>query len=223
MASSSTASSAPNIEDPEELTEIMVPAKPNNKGLATRSLVGKICSDKELNRNVVKEILNKTWGMFLGFHMTDLGRNMFLFSFSHELHSKEVMAKAPWYVMNQFLSLQFWLPEVPTYELDFLYNSFWVQVQNLPLENLIWQNAATLLKKMGDVLEIEEPVVERRVIKSFIKARVRLDISKSFPVGCWVPRVDLPKFWVIYRYERLQGICYNCGVLGHEQKQCKRE
>lgn len=27
--------------------------------------------------------------------------------------------------------------------------------------------------------------------------------------------------WVIYKYERLQDLCFNCGVLGHEQHYCK--
>lgn len=57
-------------------------------------------------------------------------------------------------------------------------------------------------------------------MRTFIRARVSLDITKPLPVGFWVPRADLPKIWVIYRYERLQGLCLNCGIIGHEQNQC---
>lgn len=28
--------------------------------------------------------------------------------------------------------------------------------------------------------------------------------------------------WVVYRYERLQNLCYNYGIIGHEQKHCKK-
>lgn len=40
---------------------------------------------------------------------------------------------------------------------------------------------------------------------------------------CWIPRRDLPKTWVVFRYEKLQGLCFNCGIIGHEQNGCKRE
>lgn len=28
------------------------------------------------------------------------------------------------------------------------------------------------------------------------------------------------KRWVHFKYERLQGVCYNCGLFGHEPKHC---
>lgn len=54
-----------------------------------------------------------------------------------------------------------------------------------------------------------------------MRAKVEVDITKPLPIGCWVPRQDLPKIWIIYKYERLQDICFNCGILGHEQRTCK--
>lgn len=68
-------------------------------------------------------------------------------------------------------------------------------------------------------IEIENPQLEGRLLRTFIRARVSLNITKLLPVACLVPRVDLPKIWVIYKYERLQDICLNCGIIGHDQKQ----
>lgn len=28
---------------------------------------------------------------------------------------------------------------------------------------------------------------------------------------------------MVFRYERLQNLCFNCGIIGHEQNDCKKE
>lgn len=197
----------------------MVPASTNNVALARKTLVGKVCTTRTSNKAVAKDIIYKGWN-YPDLHVSDLGKTMFLFSFSSEEHTKEVMRRSPWYVMNHLLSLQLWLPEVSPYELDFNYNSFWIQVHKVPLEYLNCKNVTTILSKVGTVEEVEEPPFEGRLMRTFIRTRVSLDITKPLPTGCWIPRADLPKIWVIYRCERLQDLCLNCGILGHEQKEC---
>lgn len=77
------------------------------------------------------------------------------------------------------------------------------------------------MQKVGGVLAIEESIIEGRVLRTFLRARVLIDVTKPFPAGCWIPWKDLPKIWIHYKYERLQNLCFNCGCLGHEQKHCK--
>ncbi|KAJ1397629.1 Zinc knuckle CX2CX4HX4C [Sesbania bispinosa] len=40
--------------------------------------------------------------------------------------------------------------------------------------------------------------------------------------GFWIPRKDLPRTWVFIKYERLQGFCYHCGVIGQDNKKCNK-
>ncbi|KAJ1402000.1 Zinc finger, CCHC-type [Sesbania bispinosa] len=60
-----------------------------------------------------------------------------------------------------------------------------------------------------------------KLMRTFIRVRALMDIRKPLPTSCWIPRKDLPKIWIFFKFEKLQGICFNCGTLGHEQKSCK--
>ncbi|KAJ1422118.1 hypothetical protein SESBI_13245 [Sesbania bispinosa] len=102
--------------------------------LARRSLVGRILSRKLLNRGVVKSILAKAWDEYGDFQITDMGTNMFLFSFTKQKEVMQILPKGPWYVMGHLLSLQFWVPEATLYEVNFDRVSFWTQFHGLPLD-----------------------------------------------------------------------------------------
>lgn len=105
--------------------------------------------------------------------------------------------------MNRLMCAQVWIPEISPLEVYFDANPFWIQVHNLPMEYMNSSNATTILSKIGRVMEVEEPIINGRIIRTFIRARVELDITKPLPSGCWIPRKDLPKICAIYKYERL--------------------
>lgn len=74
MASSSHVS-----EDPEEMSGVMIPARVNNVALARRSLIGKVCTTRTLNKAAVKEIISKAWNLYPDLHILELGKTMFFF------------------------------------------------------------------------------------------------------------------------------------------------
>lgn len=95
--------------------------------------------------------------------------------------------------MNHLMCLQFWNPSINIDEIMFNLNPFWIHVHNLPMEFLNSVNGNTILQKVGKVLEIEESILEGRVLRTFLRARVLLDVTKPIPAGCWVPRQNLPR------------------------------
>lgn len=113
--------SAPNRE---ELEEVLIPANPNHIFLARRILVGKIISEKPVNRQVAKELIAKAWTEFDKLQISDLGTNRFLFTFEDEQHCQTTIKKAPWFIMNHLMCVQYWIPEASPHEVYYDLNPF---------------------------------------------------------------------------------------------------
>lgn len=125
--------------------------------------------------------------------------------------------------MNKLVSLQWWNPEVALTEINFNTVQFWVQLQGLPMEFITVGSAEKILSQIGKLIEIEDPRVEGKLIRPYIRARVEININTPLSTGCWVPRKNLPKIWVFIKYERLQDLCYCCGIIGHDQNNCTKD
>ncbi|KAJ1415756.1 hypothetical protein SESBI_17815 [Sesbania bispinosa] len=139
-----------NVEEDNTNVEIIVELEAdefNSLQLAKRSLVGKVLSSKSLNKGSVRNILAKAWGEPANLKVTDMGTNLFLFSFESMKDMKGVLSKGPWV-------------------------SFWIQIHGLPLEMMNTSNAARIMNRVGEVMEVENPSVEGNPVRTFIRARV---------------------------------------------------
>lgn len=211
------------VKSLDEATILLEEETENQDFAGQLTLVGKIITDKVLNKGAIRNILIKAWGYPTGLQVSDAGFNKFIFTFNTREAAQEVMCKTPWYVMNKLVSLQWWKPEVAITEINFDKVQFWIQLQGLPLEFISMKNAGKILVQIGEIIEIEDPKVDGKLIRPFIRARIEIDIQKPLSTGCWIPRKNLANLWVYIKYERLQDLCYCCGVIGHEQKGCLKE
>lgn len=178
-----------HVEDTVELEDIAE----ERADIATRTLVGKILAKKMLNKGVVRAIYNAAWGEAAEVKVSDLGPNVLMFTFPSKEIAKNVMLKSPWAIMNNILSLQPWNPEVAASEIDFTNIPLWVQIHGLPLGATTVVNATKMMKLVGEILEIEDPMVEGVLLRSFMRARINFDTLKPIPTGYWVPRKNAPK------------------------------
>ncbi|KAJ1415169.1 Zinc finger, CCHC-type [Sesbania bispinosa] len=72
-------------------------------------------------------------------------------------------------------------------------------------------------------MAMENPYVQGQLVRSFIRVCVKINVKNPLATGCWVPRKDFPRLWIQFKYEKLQGFCYRCGILGHDNKRCKKD
>lgn len=192
------------------------PEEENSLELAKRTLIGKILTDKAINKNVMKSMLLKAWNIQTGVQMTDMGINVLLFTFKEEETTKRVYEEGPWNVMGNMLSLQQWAPKLSVLEIRFNVMAFWIQVHGLPLDVMNPSNAAKIASQIGETIAVENPEVDGKLLRPFIRVKVFVNTSQPLPTGFWVPRKCLPKTWVFLKYEKLQGFCFKCGKIGHE-------
>ncbi|KAJ1407196.1 Endonuclease/exonuclease/phosphatase superfamily [Sesbania bispinosa] len=177
--------------------------------LARKTLVGRILWDKPLNKGAVKHMLIKAWGEDAEeLRIMDMGVNVFIFYFLDKKKARSIMKKGPWNVMGHLVSLQYWIPEVSVYEINYDLVSFWVQMHGIPLEFMTTSNVSRIAGMIGEVKEVEDPKVEGVLLRSFMRVRVTVNVKKPLVTGFWVPRKDLPKTWVLVKYEKLQDFCY---------------
>ena len=54
----------------------------------------------------------------------------------------------------------------------------------------------------------------------FIRVRVELLLDKPLRRGGVVPSPEGDKVCIGFKYEHLVGLCYQCGQIGHEVKDC---
>lgn len=169
------------VEDPELLQEELISVNLQEEIISNATLVGCIRFVKIYNIKAVKEIMAKAWSSYSEIHISEVGKNMFLFSFQKNEDAIEVLRKCPWFVMSNLLCLEKWNPNVTYNELKFDKVPFWIQIHNLPLSNINVQNATKLLSKVGEVLEVENPIVRGVILRNFIRGRVdRFKCSSAY-------------------------------------------
>ncbi|KAK6141670.1 hypothetical protein DH2020_024591 [Rehmannia glutinosa] len=96
-------------------------------------LVGRFLSDRIVNFAAMKNTLASIWRPVKGVFLRDLGPNLFLFQFFHEMDVARVQKNGPWTFDNLLLiTKRLNVGEQPS-KVQLFLTELWVQVYNLPL------------------------------------------------------------------------------------------
>ncbi|OMO55184.1 reverse transcriptase [Corchorus capsularis] len=187
------------------------------------SVLGKIASEKPLNKGVVKAILGNLWPEKDVPIIGDVGSNLVNLIFTFEEVMNRALTKNPWSMMGYYLNLKYWPPDKAIREVDLDSIAFWVQIHSLPREMMMKSNAMKIGSSLGKVIEIEEPRGRFGINRSFLRVRVESRAENPLVPVCWVNRPGGDRAWAEFNYEKLSDFCFNCGRLGHTCKFCRSE
>ena len=96
---------------------------------------------------------------------------------------------------------------------------FWAQVFDISLCFRNIMIAKQICKLVGEILYPNEN--EEWDEGSFIRVRALINISHPLCRGRLITLEDDKDHWVFFKYERLPNLCYWCGCLTHNDKDCE--
>lgn len=184
------------------------------------SLVGKLLTSKKFNVTVMKDSFRRAWGSPENLHIVEVGDNLFHFRFDSETCLRKVLNGGPWNFDNYLLILQEWEPGMKAEQVSFQLVPFWIQLWGLPFEFVNPMIGEIIGKRLGTFFSVDDRAVmgERG---RFVRVRVGVPVDKPLKRGGFIALGNGTKFWVDYKYERLNRFCYYCGSLTHEQGDCR--
>ena len=181
-------------------------------------LAAKFFTCRSLNVEAVVKTFRPLWRTRGSFEVSDGGDNILLLAFEMDVDAEKVMQGAPWAFDRHLVVFQRYNGVVPIQDLCFDKMTFWIQLHNLPFSVLTIDIALSIRETIGIVNKPKD--VSEMKGGSFMRVRVEVDISKPLCKGQKISWDQNSEGWVAFQYERLPNICYWCGLVSHDDKDC---
>ncbi|KAL5778004.1 hypothetical protein ACOSP7_010930 [Xanthoceras sorbifolium] len=158
------------------------------------SLVGKIVSNREVNREAFRNTIASIWRTKSEVEVESIGVNL-----------KRVLEGGPWSFDKNLLALKEAVGIGRVSEIDFSLVPFWVQIYDLPL--------ACMNRDMGLFLG--------GLIGVFLRVRVLINVQQPLKRGLrFAFGAEGEVCSALLCYERLPNFCFYCGCMGHLLREC---
>nr|XP_023870320.1 uncharacterized protein LOC111982935 [Quercus suber] len=135
-----------------------------------------------------------------------------------EVDAEKVLQGQPWAFDKHLVAVQRYEGAEPVQHLVFKSATFWVQIHNLPFQLLTVEAAYSIGETIGKVSRPKD--IEEMKGGNFMRVRVEIDITKPLCRGRKISWDQSGEGWAVFMYERLPNICYWCGLLSHDNKDC---
>lgn len=179
------------------------------------SLVACLISRKIIFKPAVHSAILAAWRFALNLRIKDVGPNRFLVTFSCAEHKNWVLFYIPWNIKGFLLVLREWHPSASILSLDFSQSPYWIQIHGVPLDRMSSANARLIGGKLGRVLDVDLSVDADDGELGFLRVRVDVNILEPLSPGFSFTSDSTAATWFSFKFERLSGICFNCGCIDH--------
>ncbi|XP_023886563.1 uncharacterized protein At4g02000-like [Quercus suber] len=129
------------------------------------------------------------------------------------------MGSEPWSFDKHLVVMQRYDNDRPLEDIKYDRTTFWVKVHGLPMRYMTIEAVEKICRVVGEVIKQSESKIYDG--SNFIRVKVSVDITMSLCRSLLISLKDDKQVWVSFKYERLPNICYWCGRLTHDDRDCK--
>ncbi|KAL4349828.1 hypothetical protein AHAS_Ahas10G0081000 [Arachis hypogaea] len=154
------------------------------------------------------------WGRFGGVDVIDLGNDFYLVKFYAEDDLNHDLLDGPWKIYDHYLALRLWEPNFNPILISIDKITAWVRLSGLPIK--LYNEK--ILRKIGDLIGRTCKVdynTSHLCRRKFARLCVEVDLTKPLLKRYMVNGKEYQ-----VEYEDIHQICFTCGKVNHEQKNC---
>ena len=185
----------------------------------TFSIAAKFLTKRAISMDVIAKTFTPLWRTRDGFKMQSFGDHKILFTFEKKEDVDRILDGEPWSFDKHLVVMSRYENESPMHDIKFEKTKLWVQIHGLPIKYMTIEAAKKIGSVLGEVFAPTDPKVFYG--GHFIRIQALIDLSMPLCHGRLISVGGGGKqVWVAFKYERLPNLCYWCGRLTHDDRDC---
>ncbi|XP_042944656.1 uncharacterized protein LOC122278541 [Carya illinoinensis] len=205
-------------EEEEVIIEVENDSEIEIQWKGERSLIGKVCSERYVGKKVIGNTMARIWRISKRAVFQEVERNTFVVTFATHADKERVLEGKPWLFDNVLFILVPYDGVMQPGRIAFDYETFWIQIHNLPLGCMSMEWGKRIGDSVGRCMEVD---VESDGVGwgKCLRVKVAMPLCKAIARGRFI-NVQGEKIWINFCYEKLPKICFTCGWITHGEDGC---